>query len=115
MNLSSALQALHTAIDDERDALIAFDGERIRSTGEGKLAALDAVAEALSAFGHDTETEARLRDLYDRHQANANLLIRRRQETSWLLQALGAVAPESAYNARGGRGDAPLNRHLAEA
>ena len=45
----------------------------------------------------------------------ANLLMRRRQETSWLLQALGAVAPESAYNARGGRGDTPLNRHLAEA
>jgi hypothetical protein len=115
VNLNDALDALRTAVDEERDALIAFDGERIRSTGETKLAALDSVGEALRHGGHSSDTEARLRDLYDRHQANANLLLRRRQETSWLLQALGAVAPESAYNARGGRGDSPLNRHLAEA
>lgn len=115
MSIDAALERLSAALEDERAALIALDGDALRAAGERKLAALDEVgAEAANQLDRPG-LKARLRSAFEQHQGNAALLMRRRQETSWLLQSLGAVSPASAYDASGGRADSALPRRIAEA
>jgi len=115
VSLDAALERLSNALDDERAALIALDGEALRAAGERKLAALDEVGSEAACEPDRPGLNARLRSAYEQHQGNAALLMRRRQETTWLLQSLGAFTPASAYDASGGRVGAALPRHIAEA
>jgi hypothetical protein len=115
MSLDAALERLSDALDAERAALIALDSEALRAAGERKLAALDEVGTEAVDQLERPGLRARLQDAYERHLGNAALLLRRRQETSWLLQCMGAIAPASAYDAQGGRSDSALTRHIAEA
>lgn len=115
MIVADALDQLMRALDGERDALVALDGEALRSAGEAKLAALDAVGACLGEGAPPAELEGPLRRAYEQHQANAELLLKRRQETGWLLKMLGAVDPAAAYDASGDRRDAAVTRRIAEA
>jgi hypothetical protein len=115
MSFEVALSALEAALEGERAALVALDSDALLRFGEQKLAALDQIGAAASGDAVPAAVESRLRLAFEQHQGNASLLLRRRQETSWLLQTLGAVAPASAYDAHGGRNDSPLPRRLAEA
>lgn len=110
-----ALQSLMQAIEVERDALVALDGAALVRAGEAKLAALDRVGACLKEGQPTGETETALRKAFELHQANADLLLRRRQETAWLLKMLGAVDPAAAYDASGDRRDSAITRHIAEA
>jgi hypothetical protein len=110
-----ALDRLTQALLGERAALVALDGEALRGAGESKLAALDAIAACLGAGAPPVVLEDPLRKAFELHQANAELLMRRRQETSWLLKMLGAVDTASAYDASGDRRDAAVTRRIAEA
>jgi hypothetical protein len=115
VSLDAALERLSAALEDERAALIALDGDALRAAGERKLAALDEVGTEAASQPDRPGLRARLRSAYEQHQGNAALLMRRRQETTWLLQSLGAISPASAYDANGGRVDAALPRRIAEA
>ncbi len=115
MNASEALEQLMCALNGEREALVALDGEALRNAGEAKLAALDAVGACLGEGVPPAELEGPLRLAFEQHQANAELLLRRRQETGWLLKMLGAVDPATAYDASGDRRDAAVTRRIAEA
>jgi hypothetical protein len=114
-SLAEALQILLKAIEGERSALVALDGVALVQAGEAKLAALDRISACLRDTPPGDEAESALRKAYELHQANADLLLRRRQETSWLLKMLGAVDPAAAYDASGDRRDAAITRHIAEA
>lgn len=115
MNPVDALDRLTEALLGEREALVALDGEALRVAGESKLAALDAISACLGEGTPPMGLEEPLRRAFDMHQANAELLHRRRQETSWLLKMLGAVAPATAYDSSGDRRDAAVTRRIAEA
>lgn len=115
MNAGEALQQLMRALDGEREALVALDGDALRTAGEAKLAALDAVGTCIGDGAPPVDIEASLRRAYEQHQANAELLLKRRQETAWLLKMLGAVDPATAYDASGDRRDAAVTRRIAEA
>ncbi len=115
MNAGEALAQLMRALACERDALVALNGDALRSAGEAKLAALDAVGACLGDGAPPAEFEGPLRRAYEQHQANAELLLKRRQETGWLLKMLGAVDPATAYDASGDRRDAAVTRRIAEA
>lgn len=114
-SFADALQSLMQAIEGERAALVALDGAALVQAGEAKLAALDRVGACLQEGPPSGESEIVLRRAYELHQANADLLLRRRQETAWLLKMLGAVDPASAYDASGDRRDYAITRHIAEA
>ena len=115
MSLEAALARLQSALDAEREALIGLDGEALRQAGESKLAALDDVGAQLQAGANRESAQPALDRAFAQHQSNAALLQRRRQETRWLLQTLGVLAPPSDYDAQGGRGGGPQSRRLAEA
>ena len=115
MHPAEALERLTQALLGEREALVALDGEALRGAGESKLAALDAIASCLGEGTPPAQLEEPLRRAFELHQANAELLLRRRQETSWLLKMLGAVAPAAAYDSSGDRRDAAVTRRIAEA
>ncbi len=114
-SFADALQSLVQAIEGERAALVALDGVALVQAGEAKLAALDRVNACLQESPRTVEAETALRKAYELHQANADLLLRRRQETSWLLKMLGAVDAAAAYDASGDRRDSAITRHIAEA
>ncbi len=115
MSPVDALQGLMQAIEAERAALVVLDGAALVRAGEAKLAALDHIAACAQNGDFQGEAQAGLQKAYELHQANAELLLRRKQETAWLLKTLGAVDPASAYDASGDRRDSAITRHIAEA
>ena len=115
MSPVGALPSLMQAIEAERAALVVLDGAALVRAGEAKLAALDHIAACAQNGDFQGEAQAGLQKAYELHQANADLLLRRKQETAWLLKTLGAVDPASAYDASGDRRDSAITRHIAEA
>jgi len=65
VSLDAALERLSNALDDERAALIALDGEALRAAGERKLAALDEVGSEAACEPDRPGLNARLRSAYD--------------------------------------------------
>lgn len=102
------LEALESALNAERRALLEHDAEALMSSTAAKLAALRQ-AESLPP---DTRHAGRLAALRDFNQANGILLARRRREVSWALRHLGRVESTGVYDATGQPGASPTARCL---
>lgn len=93
-----AIDALATALDDERQALVHNDAEALLEANRAKLSAL----QVLEGNPPPPESHARLRELMERNRANGMLLSRRQREVRWALRHLGRSETASGY-ARDGR------------
>ncbi|MCG6117715.1 MAG: flagellar protein FlgN [Aquimonas sp.] len=113
--LLHALERLQALLEEERDALIRLDGEALSRFAQDKVGLLEALSAEQPAISADPNLQARLAELAELHIANGALLQRRRQETSWLLQTLGAASPATAYDPLGTRDMQRISRSLAQA
>ena len=83
--LAPPMDALEAALNDERQALLDNDADRLIASSQAKLSALRLVqSEPLRP-----DAEPRLRALSDLNRANGALLSRRRREVNWALRHLG--------------------------
>lgn len=114
-SLLATLDRLQSVLHEEREALIRLDGEALPAFAQEKIRLLEELGAEKSAFEASGDLQARLSRLAELHVANGALLQRRRQETAWLLQTLGAAAPATAYDPLGGRDMQRISRSLAQA
>lgn len=94
--LALPLDALEAALNDERQALMDNDADRLIASSQAKLSALRLVQNEPLAAGN----EPRLRELSDLNRANGILLSRRRREVNWALRHLGRQETDT-YGAGG--------------
>ena len=90
------LDALESALQAERRALLEHDVDGLMRSTQAKLEAL-AAAERVAR----PDDMARVGELHELNRANAVLLARRRREVSWALRQLGRSEASSAYDAKG--------------
>lgn len=113
--VAPALDRLQALLLEEREALIRLDGAALAGHAQDKIALLAELNAELAQIELDGALQSRIAELAELHVANGALLQRRRQETSWLLQTLGAASPASAYDPMGSRDMQRISRTLAQA
>ncbi len=102
------LDALESALEAERRALLEHDVDALLASTAAKLAALRGAEVAPP----DVSSAARLSRLRDFNQANGVLLARRRREVNWALRHIGRVESTGVYDSRGQPGARPQARCL---
>lgn len=90
------LDALESALQAERRALLEHDVDALLRSTQAKLEALAEAERTASA-----EDVARVSELHELNRANAVLLARRRREVAWTLRHLGRSEANSVYNGAG--------------
>ena len=90
------LDALESALQAERRALLEHDVDALLRSTQAKLEALSA-AERIA----DASDLARVGELHELNRANAVLLARRRREVAWTLRHLGRNEANGVYNGAG--------------
>lgn len=103
-----AIDALASALDAERSALVSNDAEGLLRANSAKIAALN----VLEHSEPPPETHARLRELMERNRANGALLARRQREVRWALRHLGRSDVQSDYSRDGRLGSQTRGRAL---
>ena len=104
------LDALESALQAERRALLEHDVDALLRSTQAKL---EALADAERTAG--AEDMARVSELHELNRANAVLLARRRREVNWALRQLGRTEDASAYDAKGQSHTVSIGRPLAVA
>ena len=90
------LDALESALQAERRALLEHDVDGLMRSTQAKLEAL-AAAERVAR----PDDMARVGELHELNRANAVLLARRRREVAWTLRHLGRTESTGIYNGAG--------------
>ena len=93
------LDALETALNAERRALLEHDVDALMRSTQAKLDALTA-AERLANTASDVDV-VRITQLHELNRANAVLLARRRRELAWTLRHLGRAEANGVYDGTG--------------
>ena len=101
------LDALESALQAERRALLEHDVDALVRSTQAKL---DALRQAERAAG---ATDAvRISELHELNRANAVLLARRRREVAWTLRHLGRAEANGVYDGTGYAGARAQSRWL---
>ena len=90
------LDALESALQAERRALLEHDVDALLRSTQAKL---EALAEAERTAG--AADMPRVSELHELNRANAVLLARRRREVAWTLRHLGRNEANDVYNGAG--------------
>ncbi len=90
------LDALESALQAERRALLEHDVDALLRSTQDKLEAL-AAAERIA----EAADMARVGQLHDLNRANAVLLARRRREVAWTLRHIGRTEASGVYDGSG--------------
>ncbi|WP_374249564.1 flagellar protein FlgN [Thermomonas sp.] len=90
------LDALESALQAERRALLEHDVDALLRSTQAKL---DALTAAERVAGPDDM--ARVEELHEMNRANAVLLARRRREVAWTLRHLGRTDSGAVYTGSG--------------
>ncbi len=94
--MSSALDALESALNSEREALLGHDVEALVRSTQAKLSAIRAVETAPPAG----DLADRFNKLLELNRSNGTLLARRRRAVHWALRQMGRQEA-GGYDARG--------------
>ncbi|QNN46731.1 flagellar protein FlgN [Thermomonas brevis] len=90
------LDALESALQAERRALLEHDVDALLRSTQAKLEALSA-AERVAG----SADMARVGELHELNRANAVLLARRRREVAWTLRHIGRTEASGVYDGSG--------------
>lgn len=101
------LDALESALQAERRALLEHDVEALLRSTQAKLDALRAAERTAGAAD-----AARVTELHELNRANAVLLARRRREVAWTLRHLGRAESTGVYDGTGHAGARAQSRWL---
>ncbi len=101
------LDALESALQAERRALLEHDVDALLRSTKDKLEAL-AAAERIA----EAADMARVGQLHDLNRANAVLLARRRREVAWTLRHIGRTEASGVYDGSGHAGARAQSRWL---
>lgn len=107
------LDAFAAALDAERRALLARDGDALRAACAAKNDCLRRLAQVDVAHFAPGPHAERLRALAELNRANGELIANRRRDVEWTLARLGRGAPAPAYDPNGMIGTATGGRDLA--
>lgn len=101
------LDALESALQAERQALLEHNVDALLQSTQAKLEALAAAEQVAEAAD-----VARVESLYELNRANAVLLSRRRREVAWTLRHLGRTESNGTYDGSGHTGASAQSRLL---
>lgn len=101
------LDALESALQAERRALLEHDVDALLRSTQAKLDALRAAEHVAGAADI-----ARVGALHELNRANAVLLARRRREVAWTLRHLGRAEATGVYDGTGHAGARAQSRWL---
>jgi hypothetical protein len=107
------LDAFAAALEAERRALLARDGEALRQACAAKNDCLRGIVQADTANFRPGPHAERLQALADMNRANGELIARRRRDVEWTLSRLGRSDAASSYDPHGVMGGTATARNLA--
>lgn len=107
------LDAFAAALEAERRALLARDGDALRQACAAKNDCLRGLAQVDAANFLPGPHAERLQALADLNRANGELIARRRRDVEWTLSRLGRSDTAAAYDPQGVLGITSTGRNLA--